>query len=175
MNRSQLTPGDKARARKTLTKFNFLNVISFVLLSGNIITLFALRLGAGSILIGIVSAISYSSYVAIFLGRVLAPKLGIVRLMGRFWLIRYFAMIPILAAPLFTISNMHYLSFLLIILSVSGFSICRGIAIPGYNPIIGEITSAEDCGSFLAHLQTIKHTVTLLLGIALFSFNCPSQ
>ena len=156
-----------AGARKTLTRYIFLNVISVVLLSGNIITLFAIRLGAGSILIGVLSAISYASYVAIFLGRHLAPKLGVVRLMGRYWLIRYFAMVPILAAPLFAMNNMHFISFALIIVSVAGFSICRGIAIPGYNPIIGEITSAEERGSFLARLQAINHTVTLLLGIAM--------
>ncbi len=167
MNKPQLTPGEKARARKTLTRYNFLNVISFVLLSGNIITLFALRLGAGSILIGVLSAISYTSYVAIFLGRRLAPKLGMVRLMGRFWLFRYFAMIPILSAPLFATNNKHFIAFALILASVSGFSICRGIAIPGYNPIIGEITSAEERGGFLAQLQVINHTVTLLLGIAM--------
>jgi predicted MFS family arabinose efflux permease len=167
MNKPQLTPGEMAGARKTLTRYIFLNVISVVLLSGNIITLFAIRLGAGSILIGVLSAISYASYVAIFLGRHLAPKLGVVRLMGRYWLIRYFAMVPILAAPLFAMNNMHFISFALIIVSVAGFSICRGIAIPGYNPIIGEITSAEERGSFLARLQAINHTVTLLLGIAM--------
>jgi predicted MFS family arabinose efflux permease/HEAT repeat protein len=167
MNKPQLTPGEKVGARKTLTRYNFLNVISFVLLSGNIITLFALRLGAGSILIGVLSSISYASYVAIFLGRHLAPKLGVVRLMGRYWLIRYFAMIPILAAPLFATNNMLFISFALILVSVAGFNICRGIAISGYNPIIGEITSAEERGSFLARLQAISHTVTLLLGIAM--------
>jgi predicted MFS family arabinose efflux permease/HEAT repeat protein len=167
MNKTHLTPGEKARARKVLSQYNFLNVISFVLLSGNIITLFALRLGAGSILIGVLSAISYASYVAIFLGRRLAPKLGMVRLMGRFWLIRYFAMIPILGAPFFTARGMQSITFALILLSVSGFSICRGIAIPGYNPIIGEITSAKERGGFLARLQAVNHTVTLLLGIAM--------
>ncbi len=167
MHKTQFTPGVKVQARKTLSRYNFLNVISFVLLSGNIITLFALRLGAGSILIGVLSAISYASYAAIFLGRRLAPKLGVVRLMGRYWLIRYFAMIPILSAPLFAKNNMYFIAFALILVSVSGFSICRGIAIPGYNPIIGEITSAEERGSFLARLQAINHTVTLLLGIAM--------
>jgi predicted MFS family arabinose efflux permease len=165
MNKIQLTLSEKAHARKILARYNFLNVISFVLLSGNIITLFALRLGGGSILVGVLSAISYGSYVAIFLGRLLVPKLGAVRLMGRFWLIRYFTMFPILAAPLFVLNNVHNFAFGLIIISVSGFSICRGIAIPGYNPIIGEITSAGERGSFLARLQAMNHTVTLLLAI----------
>jgi predicted MFS family arabinose efflux permease len=167
MNQARLTPGESARARAVLSRYNFFNVISFVLLSGNIITLFALRMGAGSVLIGILSSISYASYAAIFLGRALAPRLGIVRLMGRFWLLRYFAMVPILAAPVFAMHGMATAAFVLILLSVSGFSICRGIAIPGYNPIIGEITTEQERGGFLARLQGINHTVTLLLGIVM--------
>jgi MFS family permease len=76
-------------------------------------------------------------------------------------------MIPILAAPLFFMSRMQYVVFTLILLSVSGFSICRGIAIPGYNPSIGEITLQEERGRFLARLQAINNTATLLLGIVM--------
>jgi len=167
MRNSHLTPGESTQARRVLSRYNFFNVISFVLLSGNIITLFALRLGAGSILVGILSATTYASYAAIFLGRRLAPKLGMVRLMGRYWLMRYFSMIPILAAPLFAVRGMPNLSYALILISVAGFSVCRGIAITGYNPIIGEITTERERGSFLARLQAINHTVTLLLGIVM--------
>ena len=167
MNQTRLTPGESARARSDLSRYNFFNVISFVLLSGNIIALFALRMGAGSILIGILSSINFASYAAIFVGRGLAPRLGMVRLMGRFWLFRYFAMIPILAAPLCALRGMHSAAYILILLSVSGFSICRGIAIPGYNPVVGEITTVQERGGFLARLQGINHAVTLLLGIAM--------
>jgi predicted MFS family arabinose efflux permease len=167
MKYTRFSPGESEQARRTLFRYNFFNVISFVLLSGNIITLFALRMGAGSILIGILSAINYTSYAAIFIGRQLAPRLGVVRLMGRYWLFRYLAMAPILAVPLFAMGDRYFIAYALILLTVSGFSICRGIAIPGYNPIIGAITTGQDRGRFLANLQGINHTVTLLLGIVM--------
>jgi MFS family permease len=170
MNKQFLPPAQIIEARKTLTKFTFFNVISFVLLSGNILTLYVLRLGGGSLLVGILSSISYCSYAAIFIGRHLAPKLGMVKLMGRYWLIRYIMMVPIIIAPLFLLQNMRVVAYVIIVFSVLGFNIARGIGITAYNPILGEITTIKDRGGFLARLQGVNHSVTLILGIVMAAF-----
>jgi len=165
MSAQNLTPGEMKRARKRLSQFNFFNVISFVLLSGNIITLFSLRLGVTTFLIGLLSFFNFAGYAFILIGRQLVHKYGVVRLMGRFWLLRYILMVPILFAPLLAIRDLYTASHALIILSVLGFNVARGIAITGYNPIISEITTEKERGGFLARLQAVTQSITLVLGI----------
>ena len=101
MRRRNLSPGELGRARGLFLLFAVLNVIAFTLLSGNIITLYALRLGAGNLLVGVLSSFMYSAYIFLFVGRRIAPKWGMIRLMGRFWTLRYLLMLPILASPFF--------------------------------------------------------------------------
>ena len=48
-----LTPRQMRTAQRNFTLFSFLNVISFHLLTGNLIALYALRLGAGDLLVGV--------------------------------------------------------------------------------------------------------------------------
>ncbi len=167
MKETTLTPGEISRARGKFYIFAIFNVISFSLLSGNIITLYALRLGASSFLIGLLSSFMYSAYLCMLIGRMLVPRLGMVKLMGRFWLIRYLMMLPVLLSPFFASRGLPLLALSLITLSVLGFNVARGIAITGYNPIVGEMASEKDRGAFLARVQAIQNLVLLALGIAM--------
>jgi len=165
MKKTSLTPGAMSDARKKLYQFTFFNIIAFTLLSGNIITLFSLRLGAGSFLIGLLSFFTYASYLCMLIGRSLVKKFGVVGLMGRFWFMRHLVMLPVLTAPLFADRGLPFAVYAIIILSVLGFSVFRGIAITGYNPVIGEVTTEKQRGSLLSQLQKIQHAATLVVGI----------
>jgi len=167
MRKSKLSPGELGRARGLFQLFAVLNVIAFTLLSGNIITLYALRLGAGNLLVGVLSSFLYSAYIFLFVGRRIAPKWGMIRLMGRFWMLRYLLMLPILASPFFAARGYTGIAYALIIFSVLGFNTARGIAIAAYNPIIGEIAAEKDRGAFLARVQAIQHSVVLALAVAM--------
>jgi len=170
MRRRNLSPGELGRARGLFLLFAVLNVIAFTLLSGNIITLYALRLGAGNLLVGVLSSFMYSAYIFLFVGRRIAPKWGMIRLMGRFWMLRYLLMLPILASPFFAARGYTELTYALIIFSILGFNTARGIAIAAYNPIIGEIAAEKDRGAFLARVQAIQHSVVLALAVAMALF-----
>jgi MFS family permease len=166
MRKAPLSPGELAQARSRFTLFAVLNVISFTLLSGNIITLYVLRLGGGSFLVGLLSSFMYTAYLAMLLGRQIAPRWGMTRLMGWFWVIRYLCMVPMLFAPL--AAGFHRdLAFGLIVFSVLGFNLARGVAMTGYNPILGEIAVERDRGAFLAQNQAIQNAVNVGLGIAM--------
>jgi MFS family permease len=167
MNRSGLTPGEMSRARARFSSFAFLNIISFTLLAGNIISLFTLRLGGGNFLIGLISSFIYLSYLFMLAGRLLVPRLGLVRIMGRFWRLRYLSMLPILLAPLFYSRGAVTAAHLLIVASLFGFNAFRGVAVISYNPIVGAITETQDRGAFLARLQALQHSASLILGVLL--------
>lgn len=155
----------KARSRFVL--FAVLNVISFGLLSGNVVTLYAMRLGAGSFLVGLLSSFMYAAYLCMLIGRLIAPRWGMTRLMGRFWVVRYLMMLPMLVSPFLASAGHGRAAMALIIASVLGFNAARGVAITGYNPILGVVAAEKDRGAFLARLQTAQHAVTLALGVGM--------
>jgi MFS family permease len=163
----ELSPGELGRVRARFSLFAVLNVVAFTLLSGNIITLYLLKLGGGNFLIGLASSFMYTAYLAMLLGRQLAPRWGMTHLMGWFWVARYLFMLPMLFAPLAAAAGLRGLSYGLILASVLGFNTARGIAMTGYNPILGEIASERDRGAFLAQNQAIQHAVTVALGVAM--------
>ncbi len=167
MSRTRLTPGEIGRARGRFFVFAVLNVISFTLLSGNLITLYALRLQAGNFLIGTLSSFMYLSYLCLLIGRALAARMTMVGLFGRFWLLRYLMMVPMLFSPLAASAGRRELAYALIVLSVLGFNVARGIASAAYNPILGEVASGKDRGAFLARVQAAQHLVTLLVGVGM--------
>ncbi len=167
MKKKSLSPGEMARGRNTFYIFTIFNVIAYYSVSGNIITLYALRLGADNFLIGLISSFFYFGTIFILLGKFLTNKIGTVRQMGIFWLIRYLFMIPILSAPI--LNYFHLDNFILIILIIStlGFNISRGFAMSGYNPIMGSITNNKLRGNFLGKLQIIEHTGNMAVSISI--------
>jgi len=167
MKKLDLTPGEMSKARKNFYFFNFFNVISFSLLSGNIIILYALKLGAGNFLVGILSSFIFLGTFFILIGRLLVPKFGMVKLMGRFWIIRYLMMIPLLAAPILSLFGLQAAIPIILTASVLGFQISRGIAITSYNPLIGSLTSEKTRGGFLSKVQVIEHVTILIVGIGM--------
>ena len=74
MGAGGLTTSERTRGRTLLTMFQSANSISYLLLSGNIITLYALHLGASSLFIGIMSSFQYASYLFMVAGRELVPR-----------------------------------------------------------------------------------------------------
>ncbi len=167
MRKPTLSPGELGRARGLFVVFAVLNVVAFTLLSGNIITLYVLRVGAGNFLVGLLSSFMYIAYLFLFVGRRIAAKWGLVSLMGRFWTIRYLLMLPILGSPFFANRGYTELAYALIIISVLGFNVARGIAIAAYNPVIGQIAAEKDRGAFLARIQMFQHSIALALAVAM--------
>ena len=100
MKKTALSPGELSRARSRFYILMFFNVISFTVVSENIITLYALRLGADSFLVGLISSFLYFGFLAMLIGRPLAARMGMIRLYGTFWLLRYLVLIPLVFAPL---------------------------------------------------------------------------
>lgn len=167
MKKTSMSPGEQGKARGLFLLFAVLNVISFTLLGGNIITLYSLRVGAGNFLVGLLSSFMYTAYLFLLIGRKLAGRWGMVPLMGRFWALRYLLMLPILASPFFASRQHTEVAYILIIFSVFGFNTARGIAIAAYNPILGEISAGSDRGSFLARVTATQHSVALALTVAM--------
>ena len=162
-----LTPRQLRSAQRSFTLFSFLNMISFQFLTGNVIALFALRLDAGEPLVGVLYSFIPLAYLLPLVGRAIVRRMGTVRTTGVFWIIRQLLMVPILFAPLAAARGRPDVGIWLIILSVVGFNLARGIAMTGYNAIVGAITTPAERGSFLARIQFVLHLGSIVAGLAM--------
>ncbi|HET7839148.1 MAG TPA: HEAT repeat domain-containing protein [Rectinemataceae bacterium] len=172
---SQLSPAQLRRARKSFFVFNGLNSFSFILLSGSFITLYALRLGASNALVGALNAFGYITFFFLPLGKRLVKGMPIVKVFGWAWAIRYFAMLPALAAPILVAAGWPGPAFGLILAGVAGFNVARGVGLIGNNPVIAHLADGgkagrrSDRGTFLVNLSIVSSLTGMAanLGVAL--------
>jgi hypothetical protein len=157
-----LSPARLKAARDSFYVFNVFNAVSFVLLSGSFVTLFALRLGASNALVGLLNSFGYATFFFLPLGKRLVRNRRIVEVFGLGWLFRYLGMLPVLAAPLFAANGQPALAFGLIVVGVALFNVFRGIGLIGNNPVIASLAEGHDRGAFLVNIQIVNN----LAGVA---------
>jgi len=162
-----------AWARRTFNIFNLFNSFSFVFVSGSIITLFALRMGASTSIIGLLNALVYITFFMLPLGKRMVRHTSIIKVFGWGWVIRYIALLPILFAPLFASRGQTELAILVLILGTAGFHISRGVAMIGNNPVLGLLSSGggdkprSDQGRYLVNVSVVNSVAAILANIVL--------
>ncbi|MFW6247985.1 MAG: MFS transporter [bacterium] len=152
----------RRRAMADYYRFSLFNVISFSFLAGNIMVLYALRLGAGSILVGLIAASYQITFVFSLIGRRLIRRFGAVRLFGYFWIVRYLLMVPVVFTSLPALRDRTGLVLAVVTLCAFGFNISKGIGITATKPIVGEIPRRRERGTFLSN----QHLITNLGAVA---------
>lgn len=168
-----LSPQKLQQARRTFNIFNLFNSFSFVFVSGSIITLFALRLGAGNSVIGLLNALVYITFFMLPLGKRLVMRTSIVQVFGWGWVIRYIMLLPLLACPLFVARGNTGTAILLLIAGTAGFHVSRGIAMIGNNPVLGLLASGgaekgrSDQGRYLVNVSVVNSAAAIFANIVL--------
>ncbi|ORC35082.1 hypothetical protein B4O97_10110 [Marispirochaeta aestuarii] len=141
------------------------NVISISLLAGNILFLYAIRLGAGTHLIGFLSALTSVTFVFSIFGRRIAGRLGAVKTKGFFWLARYLVMAPVLLTLIPAVRESPVLALGTISLGVFGFNLFKGIALAAEKPIQGFITRDSDRAAFISMNNIILFSGHIAMGL----------
>ena len=176
MGDSSYTAKEKRRGRNNYQVFQVFNVFTFTVLSGSVLTLFALKLGADSFFIGILASLSYFGFFLMILGRTTVRRIGAKRQWGLGWFFRNITMLPIFFAPLAVSSGRYTAAMLLIFFPFLGFNICKGMGLVGTTPVVGALSEGKDRGSFLAKLQIILNSAligTNLLVAVVLGQNAP--
>jgi MFS family permease len=156
---SALSPYKLSKAREVYNYFNVFNAISWNLLVGIIITLFALRLGAPSTYIGLLGASFYVSLFFLPIGKMLTRHFSIIGIFSVTWILRSVGMIFAVAAPFFEYAGHRKTALLLIMLGVFTFQILRGIGMIGNNPVLSELAAGPDRGSYMTQIQIINSAI----------------
>jgi MFS family permease len=152
---TRLSPYQQRKAREVYNTFNILNSISWNLLVGVIITLFALRLGASPTYIGLLSA---SFYLALFLlpvGKLLTKRFSIIGIFSFTWIVRSVCMVFAVAAPIFDHTGHRSTALVLVMLGVFLFHTFRGVGMIGNNPVLSQLATGPDRGSYMTQIQIV--------------------
>ena len=159
-----LSPEIRRRSQQILLWFGFFNSVSFNLLTGNLISLYLLRLGAGNTLVGTVASFSFVSFFFMVLGKRLVARVGVIRLFAWAWLVRYAAVLPITTAPLFLLGARPGLAYLVVVIGAFGFQAARGVGIIANAPMFSGYAGTADRGRLLSQFQIIAATVMIAVG-----------
>ena len=162
-----LSPYRLGKARDLYNVFNVFNALSWQFLAGNIITLFALRMGANSTYIGTLSAFAYISFFFLSFGKILTRRFSIVKIFSTAWIARSLGMVPLLFAPFVFASGNRDTALLLVLLGVSLFHFFRGTGLVGNNPILNLLASGPDRGSYMTQVQIIESAVGMFAGFVI--------
>ena len=167
---ANLSPYRLGKARDMYNIFNIFNAISWQFLAANIITLYALRMGANSTYIGIINAILYMAFFFLYLGKLLTKHFSMVKIFSRAWICRSIGMAPLLFAPILFSQGNQSGALLLTLLGVSIFHIARGIGTIGNNPILSYLSAGPDRGSYVTQIQIINSAVGMFAGFIIAIF-----
>lgn len=154
-----LSPYRLGKARETYNSFNVFNAVSWNLLVGIIITLFALRLEASSTYIGLMSSAFYVALFLLPLGKILARRFSIIGIFSFTWTVRSLCMLFAAAAPFFEYAGQRNTALLMIILGVWSFHLFRGVGMIGNNPVLSQLASGPDRGSYMTQIQIINSAI----------------
>lgn len=149
------------RYRSRFLAFNILNSLSFMLLSGSIPTLFALSLGATGTFIGILGSLNFITYFFMPLGRSAIRGRPIIKVFGWSWMLRYWGMLPALAAPFIARAGSPAWGLALLLGGSLVFNVFRGIGLIGNNPVLGMMAGERDRGTYLSNVQ-IANSLTAI-------------
>ena len=164
---TMLTPETKQRARHRLLVFGGFNSVSFTLLTGNLISLYLIRLGADNTLLGFVAALEYIAFFFLLLGKQFVPRVGVMRVFAWAWLIRYIAVIPLLLAPALLAPPLGpTAAFALVVVGAFGFHAARGVGIVANAPMFSAFAEPDGRGRFLSQFQMIFAVVGIAGGAA---------
>jgi Na+/melibiose symporter-like transporter/HEAT repeat protein len=165
--RPPLSPYRLGKAREVFNIFNVFNALSWNLLVGSIITLFAIRLGASSTYIGTLSALLYVAFFFLPLGKLLSQKFRIVGIFSFAWIVRALGMITAVFAPVAAHLGHHDTALGLTMLGVAIFHVVRGIGMIANNPVLSNLSMGPDRSSYMTQIQIINSAVGMFSGFAI--------
>ncbi|MCL2006831.1 MAG: MFS transporter [Treponema sp.] len=161
---SNLSPYRLAKARDLFNIFSVFNALSWQFLTGNVVALFALRMGASPTYIGVLSAVLYLAFFFLPLGRALTNRISMVKIFSYAWGGRSLGMIPLLFVPIIFAAGHQDLALLITLLGVAAFHIIRGLGMIANNPVLSHLSKGPDQGSYLTQIQVLQSAVVMFAG-----------
>ncbi|MDR1867758.1 MAG: MFS transporter [Treponema sp.] len=162
-----LSPYRLSKARDLYNIFNVFNAFSYTVLAGGIITLFAMRLRANSTFIGLLSAVAYSAFFFLPVGKILTKTFSVIQIYSITWILRAVAMAPLLFVPLLEARGHSEIGLNLVLIGTLAFHMSRGIGMIGNNPVLNDLAVGPDRASYMTQIQVINSAIGMVSNFAI--------
>jgi len=172
--KGSLSLSQQEAGRRNFDRFNFINGLSYICVGETIIILFAIKLGSPDYCVAILGSFFFLSNFCMPLGKLLMARTGAIRATSLCWLMRNLSILLVAAAPLLGWLFSSQAATIAIILGAFAFYACRSIGVIGMQPVMGEITTAENRGRFTSRTNGrfyLANLIMLSLVIALMSYS----
>ena len=161
----ELTEGQRDRAKTDLLSFTAFNALSFEVLAGQILILFARKVGASIEQIGLLAALlPFASLI----------QLGVTPLVGRFgprrlmlagWAARTVVAAGLLVVPYVSDRAGSGAATNVLLAIMGGFYLCRALGMSSWLPMVQEIVRPEDRGSYLSRQEWLRQVSIVLIAV----------
>ncbi len=148
--------------RKKFLLFSFINGISYTFISGNLLTLYILKLNCPQSLAAVIASFLFLGTAFAFVAKVLISRFGAVKTMRYSWALRSIAVIFMASIPLLSFFNINSLPAILITVFSFFLFALRSVGIASTQPLIGELTTEDNQGSFSSKYFLFYSIATLV-------------
>ncbi len=164
------------RAQSTYITFSRVNALSFASLADAVVILYALKLGADDAFVALISSFLFLSMPFMMLGKYSVARRGAVKTLTLGWILRNCCALGLFFAPIAQKHVSVTFGFFLFGTAAFAFASFRSFGITSITPIIGDITSKENRGQFIAKnwFQANLFFLIAMLVIIFFTNRFPS-
>lgn len=163
-----LTPAQQAASRLNYLCFNAMNGFSYMCLGDTVIILLAVRLDCPNVIIAVLGAMVYFGFLLLPLGKIVTARVGAAQSQAIFWVMRNIAALLVGATPVLVYFGWQEAALIQLIIGAFLFYGFRAAGVVMGQPLIGEITSAENRAQFLG-FSTGLFQVTALVSLLMIS------
>ncbi|MCL2127549.1 MAG: MFS transporter, partial [Treponema sp.] len=117
--------------------------------------------------IGTLSALLYVALLLLPLGKILTRRFKIVSIFSFAWIARALGMLPVVFSPIAAYLGYKDMALGLTMLGVAIFHLIRGIGMIGNNPVLSNLSSGPDRGSYMTQIQIINSAAGMVSGFAI--------
>ena len=158
----ELSLTQQKTGRNKFLFFSFINGISFTCISGNLLTLYILKLGNCQSLAAIIASFLFLGSAFAIVAKLLISKFGVVKTMKYSWTLRSIAVLFIAAIPLLYLIDITSLTAILLTAFSFFLYAFRSVGIGSTQPLIGELTTEDNQGSFSSSYFLFYSIATLV-------------
>ncbi len=157
-----LSLSQKERDRKNYNRFNLINGLSYMCLGETVIILFAMRMNCPDFVVSALGAFLFLGNFAMPFGKMVAARTGASSSVSMFWVFRNIAAMLVASASLVYRFFGQVPAIALVMIGAFLFYSCRSAGTVVMQPLIGEITTKENRGSFISKSNQLFYFSCLL-------------
>ena len=145
----ELSLSQQAKGRKILLSFSFLNGVALTFITGNVLSLYLLKVGCSTPVVAVIASFGYLGTLFAFTGKSSIAKLGAGLTLRLAWILCGFTAIALALIPFLYYLKMNKNLIMLLITCVTFlFFVFKSIGTASTQPLMGEFTSEDNQGIF---------------------------